>query len=240
MSTESLLAPRDFPSVFNGFGRWMLPTRFAVWIPAKSDYQIYSVDRDDWPTIRLVPTATERTNPYYFASERADDRSRTFTLYRPRARIHSHIDMAIWHTGGWLCRKQGKHLEPVLPILGVSEPAKLVVDKSVGLHPSPELEEWKEFQTLFFTRPIIHNRIVAIPKKPKEIPEEIPAFVAEALLEKAIASDQTCAISMESFEKEKCAATSCYHLFRREALQEWRKTHTDCPVCKQECSLTLC
>ncbi len=218
----------------------MLPSPFAVWSPTKSEYQIYTVDRDDWPTIRLLPTTTERTNPYYFASERADDRSRTFTLYRPRARIHSHIDLAIWHTGGWLCRRERKQLIPVIPILGVSDTSKLVFTKNVGIRSSPEFEEWKEFQTLFFTRPIIHNRIVAIPKKPKEIPEEIPVFVAQALLEKAIQSEETCAISMEPLEKEKTAATSCYHLFRREALQEWRKAHTDCPVCKQECSITLC
>lgn len=218
----------------------MLPSRFAIWIPAKSDYQIYSADRDDWPVIRLTPTKTERVNPYYFASERGDDQSRTFTLYRPRARIHSHIDMAIWHTGGWLCRKQGSTLIPVLPILGVSDTSKLVVSESVGIHTSPEFEEWKEFQTLFFHRPIIHNRIMTVPKKPTEIPVEIPAFVAEALLEKSIAVEEACSISMEPLEKGKSAATSCYHLFRREGIEEWRKTHTDCPVCKQDCSITLC
>lgn len=218
----------------------MLPSPMAVWFPAKSEYQIYTVDRDEYPTIRLIPMLTGRTSPYYFASQRADDRSRTFTLYRPRARIHSHVDQAVWHTGGWLCKKHGNSLIPIVPILGVSDPSKLLVDKNVGIHSNPEFEEWKEFQTLFFTRPIIHNRIVKIPKKSTEIPAEIPRFVAEALLEKAMASDQTCAISMEPFEKDKTVATSCYHLFRHDALQEWRKTHSDCPVCKQECSITLC
>ncbi len=235
-------SPSFFPSVFNGFGRRMIPDPVAIWLPAKADYQIYSVDRDEWPTIRLTPIDSARNSPFYFACEVGDSRSRSITVYRPRARIHSHVDMAIWYTGGWLCRrnKRTNTMIPSIPILAVSDPGKLIVIRNVGIHSNSDFLEWKEFQTPFFHRPIIHNRIVEIPKKPKEIPDEIPRFVAEALLEKAIASEESCTITMEPLEKEKTAATSCYHLFHRDALQEWRKTHTDCPVCKQICSITLC
>ncbi len=240
MSNTATLSPRSFPSVFNGFGRWMLPSRFAVWFPAKSDYQIYTTDREDWPAIRLTTTQTERTTPFYFASERGDDRSRTFTLHRPRARVHSHVDLGIWHTGGWLCRKQGSQLIPIFPILAVSDPTKLIFANNVGLHKNEDFLEWVDFQTPFFHRPILHNRIMEIPKKPAEVPLEIPVFVAEALLEKFMVAGEVCAITLEPFARGNTAVSSCYHLFRRDGIMEWRKTHKECPVCKQICSLTFC
>lgn len=229
----------------------MLHARVAIWSVVKADYQLYDVNRDDWPVVRLTPTHSSRTTPFYFAEERGDNQSRTITVYRPRARIHSHVDMAIWHTGGWLCRRQGTHIEPVLPILCVSDPGKLIWVGNVGLATEgcEAYREWAQFQTPFFHRPIIHNRLVArasrweddtvgIPEPPTCDP--IPLFVAEALLDRAIAAEETCAISMEPLQKGATTVTSCFHAFQREALAVWRAKHTSCPVCKKTCSTTDC
>jgi hypothetical protein len=259
--------PNTYPSAFNGFGERMLHSRIAVWSYLKNDYQIYQVNREDYPAIRLIPTNSERTYPFYFAVGPSDRQSRTFTLYRPRARIHSHVDMAIWHTGGWLCRKHTVNtmsgfvsLEPVIPILNVSEPMKLQWVGNVGLNTQgcEAFYSWVQFQTPTHTRPIIHNRIMlrssvyweedtdasltptlpALPASPT--PDPIPLFVAETLLEKAILMNDMCTISMEPFKKGEAVATSCFHLFQREALAEWRVKHTTCPVCKKECATTNC
>jgi hypothetical protein len=67
-------------------------------------------------------------------------------------------------------------------------------------------------------------------------PREVPGFVAEALLESAIAKAQTCPITLSSFEAgEEVAVTPCFHLFGAEALASWRSSgQASCPVCKQE------
>ncbi len=74
------------------------------------------------------------------------------------------------------------------------------------------------------------------PPRPAPPPREVPAFVAEALLESAIAKALTCPITLSSFEAgEEVAVTSCFHLFGAEALASWRTSgHSACPVCKQE------
>lgn len=241
--------PLDYPSVFNGTGRRMLERRIAVWSYLRNDYQVYDVDRQDWPVIRLTPTNTSRTSPFYFAEGDGDNSSRTVTIYRPRARIHSHADMAIWHTGGWLCR-MGNHnrLVPVLPILAVSDPAKLPWVGNVGLH--TEFESfacWFPYQTLHHYRPIIHNRILSQSQWDDEDnsptgakPDPVPQFVAEALLKMALAAEEQCPIVMEPLVAGDTSATSCFHLFSRAALDEWLLKNNTCPVCKKECSVTHC
>ncbi len=258
MTTLYPRPPTEFPSVFNGTGRQMFPTnRIAIWSHLKSDYQVYAVNRDDYPAFRLTPTNTTRTNAYYFAEGPGDTRSRTFTLYRPRARLHSHVVMAVWHTGGWLCRRGNNNvLEGVLPILSVSDPSKLLWEGNVGLFTEgcEQYYEWLQFQTPIHYRPIIHNRIPqrdsdhwiedgspgspTVPVAPT--PTAVPLFVAETLTEKAILAGETCPISLETLQKGAVAVTSCFHLFQAEALAEWRTKHPSCPVCKKECAITTC
>ncbi len=252
MTEVHLRSPRSFPNVFNGNGHRMLLSRIAIWSIQKSDYQMYDVNRDDWPTVRLTPTQSDRTSPFYFAEGPHDTQSRTITLYRPRARIHSHVDMAIWHTGGWLCRLRGANqLDPVVPILAVSDPGKLIWSSNVGLHRNTEaFREWVQFQTPFHHRPIIHNRIMARASRWEDeenaeaptlpTPDPVPLFVAETLLEKAVAAEETCPISMEPFAKGTVAVTSCFHIFQKAAIEEWREKHNSCPVCKKVCAITAC
>jgi hypothetical protein len=240
--------PVTYPSAFNGFGDRMLHNRIAVWFYSRNDYQVYDVNRENWPAIKLTPTNTSRTEAFYFAEGTGDTQSRTFTMYRPRARIHSHVDMAIWHTGGWLCKRGRHHLEAVIPILGVSDPAKLPWMGNVGLHREYEsFANWLRYQTPFFYRPIIHDRILARPATEWEDdaaapnkPEPIPKFVAEALLAKSVASAETCPIVMEPLTAGNTSVTSCFHIFQKDAIEEWLGKNTTCPVCKKECTLTHC
>jgi hypothetical protein len=243
---EVLVQPTSFPAIWGSPGRDMLPRRFAIWYHTKKDYQIVDVNRDGYPAITLTPTRTSRSQPYYFASEREESQSRTFTLHRPSARMHTHQDMGIWFTGGWLCRKAANSLDPVIPIMGMSDANKIRFVGNIGLRKSNEFEEWLYFQTPFFWRPILQNRILP-PTRSIHVIEmvdaptaPIPAYVAKLLLEDAIKKDSTCPITMESLEEGDTVVTSCFHLFRKSAMNQWfsTKESKECPVCKQKCEVT--
>jgi hypothetical protein len=60
----------------------------------------------------------------------------------------------------------------------------------------------------------------------------LETFVAEALLREAIRTNMTCAISMEPVEHRGFVVTNCFHIFQREALEQWAESHTNCPVCR--------
>jgi hypothetical protein len=241
-----MLPPHEFPPAFHGLGQHMLHPRIAIWSHLKNDFQVYQVNDEAWPAIQLIPTNTERTTPFYFAEGPGDHQSRTFTVYRRRALLHSHVNMAIWHTGGWLCRRAGGRLEAALPILSVSDPKKLQWESNVGLVKDGLFEGWLYFQTPSFYRSIIHNRIHAEPIEATQptqptIPTvSLPLFVAEALLDKAERAREECAIAMEPLRKGEAAVTSCFHVFQRDALDTWFRTNTTCPVCKATCAITNC
>jgi hypothetical protein len=221
-----------------------LPDRFAVWFNAKQTFQIYDVDRSAWPNIQLIPTMTSRTNPYFFASDiEYDTRSRTITLYRPRARLHTHINLGMWYTGGWLCKRRENQLHAVVPFIGVSDITKLTYVGSVGVYENEDWSTWKEFQAPRYIRDILHNRMelpVTEVKSSKAVtaPTAIPEFVATLLVQKAQQENQTCPITMEELKVGDVGVTSCFHVFQRDALATWVSQHTSCPVCKQTCSVT--
>ena len=61
----------------------------------------------------------------------------------------------------------------------------------------------------------------------------IPLFIAEALVIKAIQKEELCPISMNPYsECDSIVVTNCHHCFDEDSLDEWRQTHSDCPVCK--------
>ena len=140
-----------------------------------------------------------------------------------------------------------------MPLLAVSDPSKLPWGTNVGLRRDSEaFQEWIEFQTPYFYRPIIHNRVVVRhtitrfddeSDAPTAIAEPIPLFVAEALAEKAKTAAEVCPISLEplnSLQKGEIAVTSCFHLFQKQALESWHSEKKSCPVCKKSCAVTHC
>lgn len=61
----------------------------------------------------------------------------------------------------------------------------------------------------------------------------IPLFIAEALVIRAIQKEESCPISINLYsECDSIVVTNCYHCFDEDSLDEWRQTHSDCPVCK--------
>lgn len=68
----------------------------------------------------------------------------------------------------------------------------------------------------------------------------IPPFVAAALKRDAIAKNDACPISLSPFsECDSVSLTSCYHLFETGSIQNWLKTHSACPFCKEKVTSTV-
>ena len=64
---------------------------------------------------------------------------------------------------------------------------------------------------------------------------QIPAFVAEMVKGRAIASGDFCPISQVPFEKDVPATLlGCFHLYDPESIQAWMKIKKACPMCKAE------
>jgi len=237
--TDTPLPPLSSPIVWDGFGRRMMPPKFAIWFPQHKQFQVYEVSRDKYPAITLKPTLTNRGAPWYFWSTLEERESRTVSLFKPRARIHTHVDVAMWFTGAWLCRKSTQdRLQCVLPVLGISDIREVPYQGSLGIHENDFFRDWIPWQTPEFHRMIIQNRVFAPPVVLEAPPASIPAFVAELLLKDAIAKEHTCPISMEPVKPGETMVTSCYHIFQTSALREWFQEHTTCPLCKQVCVST--
>ena len=246
---QVLINPTTFPTVWNGVHRYMMPGLFAVWSDRLKTYQLVQVYRDAWPNLEFTCVGSERTSPFYFAldPEGPERQSRTITVYRPRARVHTHIDVGVWFTGGWICKRRGNALHPVIPILGVSDNRVIQFNgRHPGMYISQDYLDWQEFQTPTYTTHILRNRMPAVTVAPPPPPSEkptsnhapLPAFVARALLRDAMSGDQTCPITMDALEEGAAAVTSCFHVFNRDALAEWiARQGASCPVCKQICAI---
>ena len=91
-----------------------------------------------------------------------------------------------------------------------------------------------------------------IPELLEEIPvdEEIPVeevsvpcpiqstlkpHTIRAIIKDAVGTD--CPITFEPIQEATAAVTSCQHVFKREAIVQWLKKNTTCPVCRDECEV---
>lgn len=214
----------SFPSVWNGHGRYMLPSLFAVWFDDRDNYQIYQVCRHEWPLIHLTPTDTDRNNPYEFAlNSSATQTSRTFMLATEKQRS---LAVSLKTTGAWLCRRHGA-LEPLIPILQMENDCvpttTLPFVGNVGLNRNtPAFQTWKQ-------APIVSAAI----------PPAIPKHVAETLVVAARQNGSVCPISHDTLDETVCVS-SCFHIFTHASITRWfavSRTQT-CPVCKSVCALT--
>ena len=76
--------------------------------------------------------------------------------------------------------------------------------------------------------------------EPKPQPQKIPVFVAEALKRDAISRGDTCPVSMTPFTASTpITILSCFHMFMKEAADEWFKRRDECPCCKAPITNTV-
>jgi hypothetical protein len=240
------LNPGTYPHVWRPTLDDMMPPRFAIWLPAIHNYQVFDITRNTDSSITLKPTNTSRENPFYFAIQNdGDTKSRTVTIYNPRATVNTHTDVAFWFTGAWLCKKSSNHsLQAVIPILAASDAKPFKFVKNIGIYPCATLMNWMNKFSPEYMQEMTRRRIVFTSLKPiEDVPEikpiaPIPLFAATALVTLAIQKGETCPISMEELQIGKAAVTSCYHIFDRTCIQNWMNEHSTCPICKQVCALT--
>lgn len=82
------------------------------------------------------------------------------------------------------------------------------------------------------------NRLVfpPLPLSPVDeasVPLPIPELVGTLLIQHAQASDDSCPISAIPYsEIQTLSATSCFHVFDTASLEQWRREHNSCPVCR--------
>lgn len=238
-------SPTSFPIVWRHSLHDMVPPRFAVWYPQRMDFQIFDIARQPNHSFVLKPTRTDRTNPFYFAIQNGGDRqSRTVTLYKPRASKHTHVDVGIWFTGTWLCRRTSNRLQASIPILGVSDPGEFPFKGNIGIYRNQVFIHWSDDYSPDYVREIIHNRKIYTSlhavedQEIKPVISEMPRYVAELLIKDAVKREELCPITMEPITLETTAITSCFHMFERNGIQTWLLTKSECPVCKKACSLT--
>jgi len=67
---------------------------------------------------------------------------------------------------------------------------------------------------------------------PQTSTNQIPRFVAEIMKKEAIAKNDTCPISFESFVDVPVSITSCFHLFDTNSINKWLDRDNSCPLCK--------
>jgi hypothetical protein len=231
--------PSSFPSVWNVDERLALPPRFALWFPEKKDYVILDVNRERYPAIILTNPQLSRTNPFHFATTEPDTTVRMVTIRKPRARVNSEFHVAVWFTGGWLCRSNDiARLKPLVPILGFSNTACVPYRPSIGIYATYIYQQWEAIQTSEDYREFVRSALPRLsqPTKPKF---SLPSFVSNALIKTSLSNGDHCPISFEPLETGTTAITPCFHMFNQEALTTWLRTSTECPVCKQECT-TVC
>jgi hypothetical protein len=74
----------------------------------------------------------------------------------------------------------------------------------------------------------------------KNIPiTKIPQHAIRALLRDAVMHEEKCPITDEDIDVSNGAVTSCFHLFQRDAIQQWLlmpNSQQKCPVCNAACN----
>jgi len=70
---------------------------------------------------------------------------------------------------------------------------------------------------------------------PCPIQQSLKPHTIRAIIKDAVGTD--CPITFEPIQETTSAVTTCQHVFKREAIVEWLKKNTTCPVCREECEV---
>lgn len=69
----------------------------------------------------------------------------------------------------------------------------------------------------------------------EEVAEKIPKFVIDLIVKDQIEKNNSCSITMASFETiTNLGITPCFHIFDLNAIQRWVSEHKRCPVCRKQ------
>jgi len=71
-----------------------------------------------------------------------------------------------------------------------------------------------------------------------QIQQKLPQRIARIIAEDALRNKEVCGITMEPIIPENSSVTSCFHIFETTAIDRWLQSHTSCPLCNRECSVT--
>jgi hypothetical protein len=85
--------------------------------------------------------------------------------------------------------------------------------------------------------PGLHEEISVDEEIPVPCPVQqfLKPHTIRAIVKAAVGTD--CPITFEPIQEATSAVTTCQHVFKREAIVEWLKKNTSCPVCRDECSV---
>ena len=78
------------------------------------------------------------------------------------------------------------------------------------------------------------------PQQPKQINTlSIPKHVTDLIIQTTIQKGETCPILHDPLQENGCILTSCFHIFSKEGFTEWSKKSSECPTCRQKCSVLV-
>jgi len=101
--------------------------------------------------------------------------------------------------------------------------------------PPEEEEEEEEEGEVVAPIPAPPRRVVRRNPEPqiREFDIKLPSRIANLIITDAVNKQEMCSITFDVLTRENVLITSCFHLFVKTALQEWTKTSTACPLCRE-------
>ena len=70
-------------------------------------------------------------------------------------------------------------------------------------------------------------------------PQPFPKRIIDTIIRDAIQKEELCPILYEPLQENGCILTSCFHIFSKEGFTEWSKKSSECPTCRQKCSVSV-
>ena len=226
------------PAIWGSDYKSFLYPIFAIYFEKQKRFGIYRVRVVESYHI-IESYKTERTEPFYFHSM-GNPSDHPLEVYK----VTAQFPFCIWFHQAWLCKKNGGGMSPIFPVMRLTNtPINYKYNKkfSTTVYESPAALEWvQRFKTTDKSvNRLATNIALSIPYSPvpNVIIYSIPTFVKNLLIEDAISKKQDCSITLEPITKENAKVTSCYHVFSKDAIENWLISHTICPICKQICSV---
>ena len=69
--------------------------------------------------------------------------------------------------------------------------------------------------------------------------QPLPKRIIDSIIRDAIINKETCPILQEPLQENAYILTTCFHVFSKEGFAEWSKKSSECPTCRQKCSVMV-